>query len=264
MKQHFKVIITCRNVERWINYSIKSLLKQKYKNWSGIVIDDCSTDRTYSILEGLTKSSNKITLVRNSQRKKVLCNIIMGIRKLDPCDEDVVVILDGDDWLARPNILSYLADIYANNEIWLTWGSYVNHNGKNPNLSADYSKIARGVWARNAPEDWNVRKDWRYSHLRTCKYFLWKNIKDKDFRLKATGEYYPTAPDLAAMYPMLEMAGPLHCKFIPKVMYVYNVGNPQSWANTKKISININCATEIKNRKSYLIKTKKELLECLT
>lgn len=260
MSQDFKIIIACRNVEKWISYSVESLLRQKYENWTGVVIDDCSIDKTYNILSSLLSGSSKITLVRNSQRRKLLYNTIIGVKILDPCDEDVIVFLDGDDWLSDSDVLSYLADVYIDDKIWITWGNYVNDSGQNPDLSMDYSKASRGVWAKEAPKDWNIRKDWRYSHLKTCKYFLWKNIKDSSFRLETTGKYFPSATDHATMYPMIEMAGQEHCKFISRILYVYNVGNPQSWVNPKLISINKDCAATVRNRKPYAQKTKEELL----
>ena len=40
------------------------------------------------------------------------------------------------------------------------------------------------------------------------------------------GEYWQVAGDLAFLYPMLEMAGDEHYKFIETINYVYNEENP--------------------------------------
>lgn len=261
MSQHFKIIMSCRNVEKWIEYSITSLLNQGYENWKAIITDDCSTDKTHDILKSLVMNNNKIVLIRNEGKpKKVLHNAVNAIKTSKPQDEDVIVSLDGDDWLASSDVLEYLAGVYADNNIWVTWGSYAHNSGRNPNLSVDYSKSTGGGWARPFDSNVRVRASWRFSHLRTFKYFLWKNIRDKDFRLRATGEYYPTAIDLATMYPTIEMAGRNHCRFISKIMYVYNLGHPEAWTNKKLQDISRMCAAEITNRESYSEKTKAELL----
>ena len=261
MSQQFKVIICCRNCQPWIEYTIKSLLNQTYKNWKALIIDDCSTDNTYEIVKGLVSSDDRLSLIRNEGiPKKVLQNTVEGIKVLKPQDEDVIVFLDGDDWLAGSYVLAYLAEVYADDNIWVTWGSYAHSSGKNPDLSIDYSKSIGSGWSKELDPNIRVRASWRFSHLRTCKYFLYKNVKDEDLRLRATGVYYSSAPDFAVMFPMVEMAGIEHGKFIPRVMYVYNLGHPEAWSNKKKQGINRACAGEITNREPYMKKTKAELL----
>lgn len=261
MSQHFKIIICCRNCQPWIEYSIKSLLNQTNKNWKVLIVDDCSRDRTHEIIKGLINNDNRFSLVHNEGiPKKLLCNTVEGIKIMKPQDEDVIVFLDGDDWLAGSYVLEYLANIYADENVWITWGSYAHTNGKNIDPSVDYSKSTGSGWARPLDPNIRIRASWRFSHLKTCKYFLWKNIKDGDLRLRTTGGYYPCATDFAIMYPMVEMAGQFHSKFISRVMYVYNLGHPEAWTNKKLQGINRICAGEITNRESYPEKTKEELL----
>ena len=43
------VLIPTYNVEKYIEEAIQSIINQKYKNFEIIVVDDCSTDNTFSI-----------------------------------------------------------------------------------------------------------------------------------------------------------------------------------------------------------------------
>ena len=45
--------------------------------------------------------------------------------------------------------------------------------------------------------------------------------------LKVDGEFLPMAWDFAMLYPMLEMAGG-RFKYIPEVLYIYNVATPNN------------------------------------
>jgi len=50
---------------KFIEESIRSVQAQTYKNWELIVVDDCSKDDTISIVLGLKKEDNRISLYQN-------------------------------------------------------------------------------------------------------------------------------------------------------------------------------------------------------
>src|SRR5205085_2891368 len=70
-----------------------------------------------------------------------------------------------------------------------------------------------------------------YSHPRTFYAWLAKKIKLKDLIWK--GSFIPTTPiiDKMLMFPMMEMAGQGHFKFIPDFLYQYNRTNSLSLCN---------------------------------
>ena len=71
-----------------------------------------------------------------------------------------------------------------------------------------------------------IRKDaFRFSHLRTWKSFLWKNIPIENFK-ETNGEYFKSGADVAYTFPLLELAGEANYKFLPNVFYVYNGDSP--------------------------------------
>ena len=67
------------------------------------------------------------------------------------------------------------------------------------------------------------RKDvWRASHLRSFKWFLYKNIKKEDLIFSQTGEYYYNAEDLAVSFYCLEMCPPHKIGVLDFPAYAYN------------------------------------------
>ena len=73
---------------------------------------------------------------------------------------------------------------------------------------------------------------WNFSHLKTFKFELFRQIKKEDF-LDIDGKFMKCTYDLALMFPIAEMSGGKF-KFIEDILYVYNNDNP---ININKIII---------------------------
>ncbi len=58
--------------------------------------------------------------------------------------------------------------------------------------------------------------------VRVKKLNLWKKIDEKDLR-DDKDNYWSVAGDLAFMWPMIEMSGLDHFKFIDEILYVYKL-----------------------------------------
>ena len=251
---HFKIIVPMYNCAQWAEGCLNSVMKQTYQNWQLVVSIEPSTDKTYDVVASyLSKYKDiKCILTRSNIRKYVPKNHIDSIRSSAPANDDVIVLLDGDDTLFGADTLKHLATVYSNENVWITWGSYVCRH--------DTKEKGRAACAVPEPKDdpYVGQRWWRYSHLKTFRYFLFKGIKDEDLREKATGDYYTVAGDMALMFPMTEMAGRLHSQYINKILYVYNRSTPY---NDEKVSGKLckKCDLEIRNRPQYTQKTKEEL-----
>jgi hypothetical protein len=144
--------------------------------------------------------------------------------------------------------------VYQDEGVWITWGSYVFRHNLNCKEKASVPMPA--------PEDDEHKgaRWWRHSHLKTFRYFLFKGIKDEDLRDTQTGNYYTVAGDMALMFPMVEMAGPAHSRYLDKILYVYNQSTPY---NDEKIyrSLVKRCDAEIRSRPRYAERSKEELCQ---
>tara|TARA_R100000353_G_scaffold166698_1_gene128355 strand:+ start:2900 stop:4531 length:1632 start_codon:yes stop_codon:yes gene_type:complete len=239
---HFKIIVPSYNCEDWIAKTVDSIVKQRYENYECVIVDDISTDRTYELSKQLTKDLDKFTVVKNKEKKYALRNINDTIEELSPDDEDVIVLLDGDDWFSTPDSLSQLNQYYQQEGCYMTFGSFVRY--PDAFIGPESSEYSEEVIKTNSFRD----DEWRASHLKTYKAFLWDNIDKTDLK-DSQGNFYESCYDQAIMLPMLEMSGE-NIKFIPEVLCVYNVGNPNAINKTKEEKQYRN-KLEIRGKKRY-------------
>jgi len=230
MDNKFIVIVPVYNAEPYIEKCLKSILNQTYKNFELVVVDGGSKDKTVKFIEILKETYDFKLLNNNSLESSPLSNFILGIDSTSKDKEDIIVTVDGDDYLAGNDVLSYLNDMYQDENIWLTYGQYEP-------LSKMYFNYCKPI-----PNTKTYRKSgaWLASHLRTVKRKLFDKINRKDLK-DEDGVYYRFACDTAYMFPIIEMAGLKHIKFIEKILYYYNDITPN---NAMKTDINILLKTE--------------------
>ena len=237
MDTKFKVIVPFYNCEEWILKCVRSVVDQIDKNCEVILINDASTDNTEKIIRDTFLLGDRVKYIKNENNVGALENIVTTIASLsDP--EDVIVLLDGDDWLAHNNVFTMLKEIYSDPNIWLTYGQYEN-----------LSKKYRGICAQLTNTRRYRKRHWVTSHLRTFKKHIWDKIKDEDLK-DSSGNYYPMAWDLAFMYPMVEMAGLKRIKYIRDILYIYNDQNPIN-DDKKNRQLQIDLGSEIKKKPVY-------------
>ncbi|MGE5195972.1 MAG: glycosyltransferase family 2 protein [Anaerolineae bacterium] len=211
------VLIPSYNNERWYVNTLFSVFSQKYHNYRIIYIDDASTDRTAELVKSYVKEqgqSHRVTFIQNQKRMGSLANIYRGIWLCAP--EEIIANLDGDDWFASEHVLEKLNKVYSDPSVWATYGQFVYFPSNSPGWAAE---VPRDIIEQNAFREY----PWVTTALRTFYAGLFQKIKKED--LLYHGEFFPMAGDLAYMWPILEMVGH-HSRFIPDVLYVYNIDNP--------------------------------------
>lgn len=217
MKENKFIILICEyNTAPYIRRCLDSIMNQQYWGiWDVVVIDDCSTDGTWEIIE-----EYPFSMSRNMEKADYyFSNFIRGIKSFSSDKEDIIVLVGADDYLSDDGVLSYLNEVYNDPMIYMTYGQFIP-------LSGIY-----GAYCKPIPDTRTYRKKekWLASHLITFKRKIWDLIKDEDFKID--GHYSNFACDASFMYPMIEMCGERHIKFIERIMYVYNDLNPNSITN---------------------------------
>lgn len=241
---HFKIIVPVYNSEEWITKCIESIKNQTYSNFECLVGDDISTDKTHNVCLKYIESieDDRFTIVQNSDKKYALQNIYDLIKSSEPSPNDVIVVLDGDDWFTNSHVLGTLNEIYQKERCWLTYGSFVNY--PQGHIGPEASEYPVSIISSNS-----FRTDqWRASHLKTFQYFLWDQINLNDLK-DQSGKFYEVSYDQAMMLPMMEMSGN-RIKYVPQVLCVYNTSNPNAVNKTRQQK-QYNTMLEIRKQKKY-------------
>ena len=184
----FVIVIASYNNESVCELNLASVFSQHYTNYRVIYIDDASTDHTYERVKRVAEH-HPIELIHNTSRQGKLTNLYRAYQSC--ADHEIIVCLDGDDWLAHPGVLQRLNLAYNNPDVWMTYGSAILH----PNLSFHNKFIPKNIILKNTIRNF----PFCMSMLRSFYAGLFKQIQLKD--LFYQGQFLPTADDVGFMIP---------------------------------------------------------------
>jgi len=223
MSQHFKIVVCAFNGEAWIERCLTTIKQQSYMNFVCTVVDDRSTDATLGVALRTVGTDQRFRVIGQPiHQASHLLNQCQAIDSMKPRDEDIVVIIDGDDWLPDNHVIARLAQYYHNARCWLTYGSPICYDG-GPHYNP-YYKITPYTRPDLMAGDIR-RKAWAATHLRTFKAGLWRHIDQTRSFYDPAGNVVESCVDMATMFPMLEMSAE-RSLFIAEPMLVYNRANP--------------------------------------
>lgn len=93
-KPAISVIMPVYNAEKWLRFSIESILNQTYIDFEFIIIDDGSTDNSKKILQSYSAADKRIVEVCNSNNIKLIASLNKGI---DLAQGEYIARMDADD-----------------------------------------------------------------------------------------------------------------------------------------------------------------------
>lgn len=211
----------------YVRRHIRSIRRQAYKNYVHVIVDDASIDNTDGVIRD--NKSPETIVYRNARNVKWVHNAWKYIPRHIKSDEDVIVLVDLDDWLTSKRSLNIIASTYEREKCWVTYGSFVFRTG-----GVLSKKPKRPIYSEEVIRERSFRKvSWKWWHPKTFKAFLWNNIKKKDL-YGPDGKFPPYSYDKAIGFPILEMTPPGKMVNIGEVLYAYNIDNPKRSTKLKK------------------------------
>jgi len=227
------------NAEEYIEKCLGSIMAQSYSDFTCYITHDLSTDNSVALIKDMIKDDPRFILMPDADKKLYQAGNFDRVIRYNPniSDNEVLIEVDGDDWLPHSNVFKKMHEVYSNENVWITNGSFKYSNGS-PGFSTKQNITP------------TLRQDrMTCSHLRTWRAFLWRAIKEEDLK-DEDGNYWQWSGDLCFMFPMLEMATDEHYEFITDNLYTYNAENP---INEHKVNITMvnDHATRIRQKPPY-------------
>ena len=202
------IVLTENNIDS-IDQNIESILSQNYSDYKVVYIDHSSKDGTRQSIRRARKHSKKVRLIECQSDHEVYekyYNTVLSLK-----DDEVVVHLYGNDWLAHEEVLQRLDQSYSNPDVWLTYGQYEeNFNLERGIRDPKPKKTLYKKRVQKAP--------WVVAPLKTYYASLFKKLHVE------AGFFISIHSENALLTPMAELAK-AHVRFIPYVLYIHN-GKP--------------------------------------
>lgn len=224
-KNDIIVISPVYNAEKFIENHIMSVANQNYPHYHHIIIDDCSTDKTYDLAKNLINSFSEdlkqgFTLIKNEEKKYALGNQLFALQNIE--GNPIIALLDGDDWLVNDiDIFNFINREYVNGAKF-TYGSCYSLADQMSLIAQEYPfEVKKNKTYREHKFTWGMP----YTHLRTFRKELFDKSDYNDF-LDKEGKPWRAGGDNSLFYSLIEKCEPDEVKAIQKVIVNYNDINP--------------------------------------
>lgn len=116
------IIMPCYDAEKYIEETIQSVLQQTEEDFRLICIDDCSKDKTYTMLQQLAEKDNRITVLKNEKNCGIASTRNRGIRT---GYAEYIAFLDDDDIMPPERLKIGKTYLDEHSEVDVVAGNYL-------------------------------------------------------------------------------------------------------------------------------------------
>lgn len=216
----------CDIYKDFIIECLESVERQNYNNYEVIIVNDGAKD-TKIINEYISNKSNyKIIHRENNEGPAASKFTFLSYIKENIYNynaNDIVAILDGDDYLMNNNALKIINNTYLKTKCWVSCSNFegkFNHNIINKMINCKKNKI-------------NLRENFiGFPHIRTFKLGL---INHMDLtRFKIEGKFITKCSDQPIIFQIIELSTWDKVEIIPEKLYFYREHNLNSYKTVSK------------------------------
>ena len=206
----------CDFFDEFIIECLQSIENQNYTNYDVVIVNDGG------------KKTDHIKIFISDKYNYTFINLDQHLREghskwkfteyiqhnIDTySSNDIVIIIDGDDYLYTNNALEIINDVYIETNCWITYGNHIGKYNSSTQYNKDISCLRKEPWVFSAP--------------RTFKIEFIKHLKKEFFIYE--DEYIKKASDVALMFPLIELCGVDKIKYIDTKIYFYRAHDNNSY-----------------------------------
>lgn len=181
------------NAEEYFYHAIDSVVKQSYKDWELILVDDGSTDSSLQIAEEFARKDNRIRIISDGLNKKLPYRLNQIINE---SKGEYIARMDADDLIHPDRIKIQVEFLEKNNNFDLVSAGVVSINHNNQvrgircleNIYTDFSTVKRNYPIVHASvvarKSWYNRNKYDISLPRSEDFELWcRTISNNDLKI---------------------------------------------------------------------------------
>ena len=196
------IVLNCHNAEKFLERSISSVIKQKYRNWELIIFDNCSNDNTKIELLKF-KKNKKIKYFRSNKLHNLYNARNLAIKK---AKGSLITFLDADDWWLKDKLDKQVKFLEKNKDINIVYSNlFLFNEKKNKTYLFSKDKLYNGKITQLLLNDFKmpilttmIRKkiflkysfDKTYSIIGDFDLFLRLSLKEKIFSIQKPLAFY--------------------------------------------------------------------------
>lgn len=160
------VIMPVYNCEHTLEVAIDSIIKQTYSNWELIVCDDCSTDKSYAILQQYKKKlKEKMIILKNRTNSRIAYTLN---HCLQYAQGEYIARMDGDDLSMPDRLEKQVCFLMTHPEYDLVGSQMISFDGTG-------DKEIRGI--KEIPQKSDMKKNTPFCHATIlCHSYVYKKL----------------------------------------------------------------------------------------
>ena len=116
------VIIPAYNAEKYLSQAIESILNQTFRDFELIIIDDCSTDNTWQVIDKYHKADKRVVVSRNKKNLKLSRTLNKAIKV---SKGKYIARMDADDISFPDRLEKQVKFMEANLEVGISGGTMI-------------------------------------------------------------------------------------------------------------------------------------------
>ena len=240
-KYQISIIIPIYNASIFIHKSIKSVMNQSYKNIELILVNDGSTDNSWTVLK---KYKNKYKNIKIVTQKNYGAGVARNTG-IDIATSEYIMFLDADDFLDKETCLSVIQSIKKTKNDFLSFGA--NFYNKRNTIKSTFEFKNSELRAPNILSTYLLGGD--------IKSVVWNKIYRKSFIDKFNIRFNKSRINEDSFFVMSACLYAKSISFSPGRFYNHTRLNAKSFSNAVTPDHFIQSVQVLNSEKGLLIET---------
>lgn len=177
MKPKVSIIMPVYNAEKYLEAAIESILRQTYKNFELLLVDDGSKDRSADICDRFAQQDSRVIAIH--QKNSGIC--VARNVGLKASTGDYITFCDNDDEYASVLLEKGMGAILKEKADLVKYGKKILYEGKDGSIEQEeIDRVTSGVYDKSV-----IRENFSFFDEQHFFGFIWDGIYSRDLLVRS-------------------------------------------------------------------------------